>query len=48
MLLARGGPSDEERADELDRKVHATANEFGIQLPGNEHWPVVPQVRNQL
>ncbi len=40
MLGARGGSGDEERADELDRKAHATANEFGMQLPDDEHWPV--------
>ncbi|MDP8929863.1 MAG: AAA family ATPase [Actinomycetota bacterium] len=40
MLRARGGPGDEERADELDRRAHAIADEFSIQLPDDEHWPV--------
>ncbi|MDP8930687.1 MAG: AAA family ATPase [Actinomycetota bacterium] len=40
MLRARGRPGDHERAAELHRRAHALADDLGMELPDDEHWPV--------
>ncbi|MFN2556456.1 MAG: adenylate/guanylate cyclase domain-containing protein [Nitriliruptorales bacterium] len=48
MLRARGKLNDHQRADELHAQVLATAREFGMELPDDEHWPVPLSVRSRL
>ncbi|MFN2555463.1 MAG: AAA family ATPase [Nitriliruptorales bacterium] len=47
MLWARGGAGDEERAEGLRVGALAVADELGMELPDDEHWPVPLTVRDE-